>query len=133
MGQVSRIWRESEHRYRLTGRRCGNCGRTYFPPRDVCPVCHRESIGKMEPLELSGDGEIVSFTVVHEAPPAFQRQKPYILAVIRLDEGPCLTGQIVDCDPGDVQIGSRVRSVFRRISQEGESGIIHYGYKFTLM
>ncbi len=53
----------------------------------MCPVCHRESIGKMEPLELSGDGEIVSFTVVHEAPPAFQRQKPYILAVIRLDEG----------------------------------------------
>jgi uncharacterized OB-fold protein len=43
-----------------------------------------------------------------------------------------VTGQIVDSDPGEVEMGKRVTSVFRRVAQEGESGIIEYGYKFVL-
>jgi uncharacterized OB-fold protein len=86
----------------------------------------------MKEFTLSGKGQIESFTVVHDAPPAFTRQRPYILAIIRLDEGPSITGQIVDCDPGEVDIGNRVSAVFRKISQEGKSGIIEYGYKFVL-
>jgi hypothetical protein len=132
MGEVSRFWRESIHRYRLVAHRCGNCKRVYFPPRDICPICHRDSIGKMKEFTLSGKGQIESFTVVHDAPPAFTRQRPYILAIIRLDEGPSITGQVVDCDPGEVDIGNRVSAVFRKISQEGKSGIIEYGYKFVL-
>jgi len=33
--------------------------------------------------------------------------------------------------PNEVYIGMPVRMVFRRIRQEGASGIIHYGYKFA--
>ncbi len=132
MGELSRFWRESDHRYRLVAHRCGNCQRVYFPPRDVCPVCHRDSVGKMSNYDLSGKGEIVSFTVVHEAPGAFARQKPYVLAIIKLEEGPSLTGQIVDCNPADVDIGRRVHSVFRKVSEDGKNGIIQYGYKFAL-
>ena len=132
MGEVSRFWRESVHRYRLMGNQCGNCKRIVFPPRDVCPICHRESIGKMKEFTLSGNGTIESFSVVHDVPPAFTRQRPYIIAIIRLDDGPSVTGQIVDSDPGEVEMGKRVTSVFRRVAQEGESGIIEYGYKFVL-
>ncbi len=132
MGEVSRFWRESVHRYRLMGNQCGNCKRIFFPPRDVCPICHRESIGKMKDFKLSGNGTIESFSVVHDVPPAFTRQRPYIIAIIRLDDGPSVTGQIVDSDPGEVEMGKRVTSVFRRVAQEGESGIIEYGYKFVL-
>ena len=132
MGEVSRFWRESVHRYRLMGNQCGNCKRIFFPPRDVCPICHRESIGKMKEFTLSGNGTIESFSVVHDVPPAFTRQRPYIIAIIRLDDGPSVTGQIVDSDPGEVEMGKRVTSVFRKVAQEGESGIIEYGYKFVL-
>ena len=132
MGEVSRFWREAVHRYRLVGHRCGNCERTYFPPRDVCPVCHRDSVGQMKEFELSGKGTIESFTVIHEVPSPFVRQRPYILAIVKLDEGPSLTAQIVDVDPGEVEIGKRVSAVFRKIAQQGSSGIIQYGYKFVL-
>ncbi len=132
MGELSRMWREMPSRYRMVGRRCENCKRVYFPPRDICPVCHRESIGKMTPIEIEGKGEIVSYTIVHESPPAFVRQKPYVIAIVRLTEGPNITGQIVDCEPEDINIGAKVRSVFRRISEDGKSGVIHYGYKFVL-
>jgi uncharacterized OB-fold protein len=33
--------------------------------------------------------------------------------------------------PGEVAVGTRVRSVFRRIMADGESGVIHYGTKFV--
>lgn len=132
MGELSRIWRESDHRYRLVAHQCGNCDRVYFPPRDICPVCHRDSIGKMKEMELSGNGTIYSFTVVHDVPPAFKRQRPYILALIKLDEGPMVTGQIVDSLPEEVQMDMRVHSAFRKIREDGPSGIIQYGYKFAL-
>ena len=81
---------------------------------------------------MSGKGVIESFTVVHEVPSAFVRQRPYILAIVKLDEGPSLTAQIVDADPGEVEIGKRVSAAFRKIAQQGSAGIIQYGYKFVL-
>jgi uncharacterized OB-fold protein len=47
-----------------------------------------------------------------------------------VDEKARMTAQVV-CDPRDAKIGMRVKSVFRRIATDGESGIIHYGTKFV--
>jgi hypothetical protein len=127
-----RFWRETSSRYNLVGNRCGVCGTAYLPPRPVCLKCHRESLGKMEDLKLKGTGEVLSYTVVHEAKRNFELQLPYIMAIIKMDEGPALTAQIVDCSPQDVKIGSRVTAVFRKIGEEGKSGVIYYGYKFVL-
>ncbi len=133
MSDVPRFWRESTHRYRLVGTKCTKCGSVYFPPRDICPKCRRESIGKMEDMELSGKGEIYSYTVVHEGLEPFKFQLPYVVAIIKTDEGPFITGQVVDADPSEVKIGARVRATLRRIREEGKSGIIQYGYKFVLI
>jgi len=127
---VARFWRENESRYNLIGARCGNCGRLYFPPRTVCPVCHRKSIGKMEPFKLSGRGEVFTFSIVHDAPSQFELQKPYVIAIIQMEEGIRLTGQVIDCDPAEVRVGMKVRTTMRKLGEEGPSGIIHYGYKF---
>lgn len=131
--EVPRFWRETRARYNLEGVRCGACETAYFPPREVCPDCHRESIGKMEKFKLSGNGEVYSFSTIHDAPNDFKGEVPYIIALIKTDEGPMVTGQIVDWDEGDVQIGRRVESVFRRISEQGKHGIIQYGFKFKLV
>jgi len=130
---IARFWRETPRRYNLGGSKCTNCGQTYFPPRTVCPECthHRQSIGKMVPLQLSGEGEVVSYTVVHEAAEGFEMQVPYVLALVRTVEGPILTGQVVDLEPPDVKIGLKVRATFRKLREEGKAGVIHYGYKFT--
>lgn len=127
---VARFWRENASRYNLIGCRCGVCGRTYFPPRSVCPTCHRRSIGKMEPVKLSGEGEVLTYSIVHDAPSQMEMQKPYVIAIVQLAEGVRITGQIIDVEPEDVRIGLPVRAVLRRISDDGAAGIIHYGYKF---
>ncbi len=130
---IARFWRETPRRYNLGGSKCTMCGTVYFPPRSVCPTCahHRESIGKMVPFRLSGEGEVYSFTVVHEAAEGFEMQVPYVLALVRTVEGPTLTGQIVDLAPEEVEIGLKVRATFRKLREEGKAGVIHYGYKFA--
>ncbi len=130
---IARFWRETPRRYNLGGSKCGNCNTVYFPPRLVCPTCpqHRATIEKMVPFQLSGEGEVVSFTVVQDAAEGFEMQVPYVLALVRTVEGPVLTGQVVDVEPKDVAIGLKVKATFRKLREEGKAGVIHYGYKFT--
>jgi hypothetical protein len=130
---VPRFWREIPPRYSLIGTRCKECGKIYFPPRDVCPKCRRESIGKMEDYKLKGIGKIISYTVIHIPATEFVGQQPYPMAIIELDEGPRLTAQIVDIEPENIEIGLKVRAVFRKIKEDGSKGVIYYGYKFKLI
>ena len=130
---TARFWREIPSRYNLVGSTCGNCGRSFFPPRVLCPDCHRKSIGKMKRERFDGEGEIKTFTIVHQAQKGFEMQVPYILAIIKIRDGVRVTGQIVEAEPGEVEIGKKVKPVLRRISEEGPSGAIHYGYKFVLV
>ena len=58
---------------------------------------------------------------------------PYSMAIIKLDEGPHITSQIVDCDPEIIKPGMKVKSVFRKLGEDSESGILHYGTKFVLL
>lgn len=127
---IPRFWREIQSRYNLIGTRCGSCGTVDFPPRAVCPKCGRKSVGRMERIPLSGRGTVVSYTVVHQPAPGFELLKPYVLAIVELRDGARLTTQLIDCDPGEVAVGMPVEAAFRKLGEEGESGIIHYGYKF---
>jgi uncharacterized OB-fold protein len=97
----------------------------------VCPTCHRKSIGKLQPIKLKGDGEVFSYTTVHEAPSQFEMQKPYVMAIIRMKEGVMVTGQIIDADAQELAIGMKVRATMRKLGSDGPGGVIHYGYKFA--
>ncbi len=124
-------WRRIPSRYRLEGTKCENCNKHFFPPRNICPNCRRK--GKIKPYVFSGKGKVVSFTTVYVAPEGFERNVPYVLAIIELEEGARVTGEIVDCKEEEVKIGDEVEMVFRKIQQEDPEGIIHYGYKFRLV
>jgi uncharacterized OB-fold protein len=82
-----------------------------------------------EQFTFAGTGEVYSFTVVQQAPEGFEEQAPYVLALVRLDEGAMITAQITDLDDA-VQIGDRVEMVTRKLTTEGARGVIVYGYKF---
>lgn len=80
-------------------------------------------------VQLSGRGVVESFTIVMEPPLGFDEQAPYMIALVRLDDGPLVTAQLTDVD-GPVAIGDRVEMVTRKLSTEGDRGMIIYGYKF---
>ena len=132
VGDMSRFWREIPARYRLTGNKCGVCGKIMFPARDMCPTCHRASIAKLHPHTLSPEGTVITHTTLHVAQQGFEMAVPYVMAIVELEGGVRLTSQIVDCPTEDVKIGTKVKAVFRRIGVDGAEGAIHYGYKFVL-
>ncbi len=127
---VPRFWREIPQRYDLIGKKCTQCGKIFFPPRIICPDCRRKSIGKMEDYKLKGTGIVETYSIIHSPPPHFEGEEPYAIAIIKMDEGCCITAQIVDCGLDEIRIGMRVETCFRKIQEDGKSGAIHYGYKF---
>lgn len=82
-----------------------------------------------EQFTFAGTGEVYSFTTLQETPEGFDEQAPYVLALVKLDEGPIITAQLTDVD-GAVAIGDRVEMVTRKLTTEGARGMIVYGYKF---
>jgi scaffold protein (connect acetoacetyl-CoA thiolase and HMG-CoA synthase) len=82
-----------------------------------------------ERFTFAGTGEIYSFTTLQETPENFDEHAPYMLALVKLDEGPIITAQLTDID-GPVAIGDRVEMVTRKLTTEGARGVIVYGYKF---
>jgi uncharacterized OB-fold protein len=125
----ARYAKEIPQRYRLEAGKCKSCGKIFFPPRLICSECGKK---EFEEVRLKEHGKIVTFTSIRVAPQQFASETPYTVAVVDLGEGVRLTTQVVDCKPEDVEIGKPVRLVFRKIQEEGESGIICYGYKAVL-
>ena len=123
-----RYWREIPQRYRYEAEKCDKCGRVFFPPRLVCSRCGGRGFSK---TTLAQRGVIETFTVIRVAPSGFADQAPYAVGIVALEDGVKITAQIVDCQPESLSIGDPVRLEFRRIQQDGESGILCYGYKFV--
>ena len=124
----ARYWREVPQRYRYEAAKCTSCGKVFFPPRSVCNGCRSQ---EFEKTTLAKTGTVETFTVIRVAPTGFGDEVPYIVGIIKLDDGVKLTAQIVDCDPESVEMGTPVRLEFRRVQQDGESGVLCYGYKFV--
>jgi uncharacterized OB-fold protein len=124
----ARYWREIPQRYRYEAAKCTKCGKVFFPPRLVCNGCRGREFTK---VTLAPTGTLETFTVIHVAPTGFGDQTPYAVGIVKLDDGARITGQIVDCELDKLAIGDRVRLEFRKLLQDGESGILCYGYKFV--
>lgn len=126
---VAQPWRMQQSRYKLIGTECKNCGAIDFPPRRICSKCNgQETQDKM----LSGLGVIETFTILHTAPEGFEGTTPYAIGIIRLKEGTMITAQIVG-ELAKIDIGKQVKMVFRRLYENGEEGLIHYGFKFEII
>jgi hypothetical protein len=128
MPTPSRYWREIPQRYRLEAGKCANCGYVCFPPRLVCPRCGSREFAK---TKLADSGKILTYTIIRVAPHQYVDQAPYAVGIAEQDDGVKLTAQIVDCNFEDLKIGMRVKIEFRKIYEEGEAGVIYYGYKFV--
>jgi uncharacterized OB-fold protein len=123
-------WRNRDRYYRLLGNKCTACGSEHFPPVYHCRKCGSE---KLEDVEMPKTGKIITYTELHEPLPGFEDQAPFHLAVVELTNGAHVLSQVVDSPEESIKTGAKVRAVFRRISVDGASGQIHYGYKFTVV
>ena len=123
---TARYWRENPQRYRLEAGKCSGCGTVHFPPRRICKECHGR---EFETVTLPDEGKVVTYTVIRVAPSAFTDEAPYAVALVELTDGTRLMSQLVDCEPEQIEMGMSVKIEFRRILEDGEAGMLAYGYK----
>jgi uncharacterized OB-fold protein len=107
---------EAAKEHRLIIQRCSECGKYVFYPRLACPHCFSDHV---EWVDASGKGTVYSCTVVEtNAPSAFMNDIPYVVAVVKLDEGVRMLSNIVGCNPHDVQCDMRVEVTFEKLNDE---------------
>jgi uncharacterized OB-fold protein len=124
----ARYWREIPQRYRMEAKKCKGCGKIYFPPRLVCSECKSSNF---EDVKLTDQGKLLTWTVIHVGPSQFVDQTPYAMGIVELDGGARLLAQIADYELEELKTGMKLRLEFRKIQQDGEAGILCYGYKFV--
>jgi len=76
---------------KLLGLRCTSCKRITCPPMPVCQWCGSRNL---ERTELSGEGELITFTVIRVPPEGFEADVPYIPCLVRTKEEPCVVGRL---------------------------------------
>ena len=84
--------------------RCPACGTLRHPPGPMCPSCGAD---KQDWIVASGQATVFSY-VVHHHPPVPGKTLPFVVALVELDEGVRMLGELLDVDPADVEIGMPV-------------------------
>jgi uncharacterized OB-fold protein len=93
---------------RLAIQRCSACGLLRHPPGPACPSCHSLDWAASD---VSGNGTLYSYTVVHH-PPAPGFSSPAIVAVAQLGEGVRLISNVTGVDPSTLTIGEPLEVYF---------------------
>ena len=114
---------------RLYAMRCIDCN-TLHPwwEHYVCEKCKGTTLVREQ---MSGTGELTNYTVVYYPPRDFLGQEPYVVGHVRLDEGVSMPAPVVGVSEDQVEVGMRVKSVFRRMKL-GHEGDVYYSQKFVV-
>ncbi|MCG2634878.1 MAG: Zn-ribbon domain-containing OB-fold protein [Gammaproteobacteria bacterium] len=107
MSDLSRHYWEQAQREALVLQRCTRCGTYQFYPRAWCTSCFCQ---ELEWTPVSGRAEVFSFSIVHYPPfESYTDSVPYILATVKLEEGPQMMCNLLECDLDAVRVGLPVQ------------------------
>ena len=102
------FWLEGASAGELRIQRCSSCAMLRHPPRPMCPGC---TSLEWDYIVAAGTGTLYSFCV-YRHPPGAGPPVPYVVAVVELDEGVRVVGNVLDCDPDALTIEDRLRVDF---------------------
>jgi uncharacterized OB-fold protein len=109
---------EAAKNHKFVVQACQDCDQSIVYPRRYCPTCLGENL---EFRASAGTGEIYTLSVQEAGPPTgFADKLPFVLAVIRLDEGVQLMSNIIGDDRLSAKIGDRVFVDFET-AEDGET------------
>ena len=102
-------YNEALKQNKLLGLKCNECGTITAPPKITCGECASTD---MDVVELSGKGEIQTFTIVFVPAEGREAEAPYIIVLVQLDEGPWIMGNLTGIEPDKATMeimGKRVK------------------------
>ena len=93
---------------------CNACGVLRHPPGPACPSCGALDRGY---VVASGQGTVFSY-VVHRHPPVPGKELPIVIALIDLDDGVRMVGEVHGVEPDEIEIGQRLQVDWNRVDDE---------------
>jgi uncharacterized OB-fold protein len=87
---------------KLMAGKCTHCGKIHLPPRPLCDKCFHQAFTW---TEISPKGKLLTYTVIHIAPPQFQDLTPYAVGIIQLENHTKLPGMITNLPQEQLRIG----------------------------
>jgi uncharacterized OB-fold protein len=115
-------YNENLRQGRLSGLKCSSCGEISAQPRLVCAGCGGQDLAA---VELKGSGSIQTFTVNYVAAEGRESEAPYIVAIVELDDGPWIMGNLSGLKPEEATMdimGRKVRMEGSASSRDNISG-----------
>ncbi|MDH5402510.1 MAG: OB-fold domain-containing protein [Candidatus Heimdallarchaeota archaeon] len=115
--RVVKAYEDAINQNRIVGSQCTSCQDISVPPRPLCKNCGSSEI---EITTIEGAGTLLTWTVIHIAPPSHLERVPYILGIVELKNNQKLTG-IVELEEGiNPDFGMELIADFEE-GQEGAS------------
>jgi uncharacterized OB-fold protein len=96
---------------KLMAGKCKRCGKIHLPPRPLCDNCFSQ---EFEWVEVSGKGHLLTYTIIHVAPPQFQAMAPYAVGILQLENGLKIPGKISGITSDQLKIGLALTIDFER-------------------
>ena len=94
---------------KVIGFHCKACRHDRFDPMNRCPKCKSVQI---ERREFSKTGTVVTYTIQSVASEAFLNETPFAFALVKLDDGPMVSGWIPwIAKAKDLPLGQKVEYV----------------------
>ena len=113
---VSRPFWDAAREHRLVLQRSKATGRYLYYPRAVSPFAIDDELIW---TPVSGRATVYSYTIARRpTAPQWQDDVPYVIAIVRLEEGPHMTTNIVGCDPDSVRVVMPVVATFEDVTPE---------------
>jgi len=75
---------------------------------------------------IGREGQVVATTMIRVPPSTLQKMAPYTFSLIKFDDE---CKELMGVDDEILEIGDRVKCVFRRIADTDGRGVIMYGVK----
>ncbi|CAB4723060.1 unannotated protein [freshwater metagenome] len=94
--------------------RCNACAELRFPPGPACPDCGALDRGF---VVSGGVGTVFSY-IVHRHPPVPGKELPIVIALVDLDEGVRMVGEVVDVADDQIEIGMRLRVDYHHVDDD---------------
>ncbi|MGE0625230.1 MAG: Zn-ribbon domain-containing OB-fold protein [Pseudomonadales bacterium] len=113
----------------LEGFKCGACGATFLGERAVCSKCGARD--QMSAVKLPNKGSLYVYSIVHRSFPGIQ--VPYVSAVVDLEDGTAIKGNLIDVepDPEKIEFGMPVEVVFAdALGRKDKDGNSYLSYFF---
>ena len=122
------IHSDDNGKFYLSAFQCKNCNAVYMTARPACAKCF--SINNIEIFKLHNSGKLYSYSIVHRSFPGVE--VPYISAIVDLDGGGTIKGNLIGVDPNpekitfDMRVKVEFKDALGRKDKDGNSYVSYF-------